>query len=91
MEEFEEALKMAVPISVVMGLIFFAFMASSALYNVVFESKQTVFGFIRRAIQFMLYFLMTAVLFGISLVSFMAIMIVELFFNLLTFWLGPLY
>lgn len=73
LQEFEDALRRAVPASVLIGISSFAFTVVSCLYELVFESKGSFLTYIRNAVQFVFYLTATGFLFGISLVLYIIV------------------
>ena len=67
-QEFDEAIKIVVPISIVIGVSSFVLTALSAIYAIAFQSKSSLMDFLKSALQFGTYFFIIAFLFGISLV-----------------------
>lgn len=67
-QEFETALKWAVPASIAIGVTSFVITACSSLYDLV-RSKSSLLMYLLNVIQFIVYFAIAFFLFGISLVG----------------------
>ncbi|XP_046656178.1 lipase maturation factor 2-like [Daphnia pulicaria] len=68
-QEFETALKWAVPASIAIGVTSFVITACSSLYDLV-RSKSSLLMYLLNVIQFIVYFAIAFFLFGISLVPY---------------------